>query len=372
MKTLPNVNLWELGLNNDDPLYSLLKLEEFGSAFYKMRDQKPVISALPDHWNEKAKELLTAGRQNGFSQVCAAFETFGRCLVPNDFLVLWLAAEIQKSFTYDNQVGVLFDPTTGFFDKPKLGRSMLFLDPYQVDSVLAAVGSSKNQIEFGYFEPHISFFPSADPSTQLYRMTKFTRSPSQKKTHKVSAQKWTDLMAQTTLLQSSSMLGLATRVLEMATTHAQNRVVSGQPIGRYQAISHPLVDMLVSVEKLRSTILYAAETHGSSEFYASVAMAKSMANRFAVENTQKAIQIFGAKGFQWDFPLNFFLRRSLVGATLFGTAQEHNSYFVASVVKRKKTSKTKTAAEREESHINLASITTAKAGGKSGSKEVFQ
>jgi acyl-CoA dehydrogenase len=156
----------------------------------------------------------------------------------------------------------------------------------------------------------------------------------------------------------------------MASEHAKTRVVSGSPIGRYQAISHSLADMLVAVEKLRSIIIFAAESHGTQDFEAAVSMAKSTANRAAVDNTQRAIQIFGAKGFQWSFPLNFFLRRSLVGSALFGSTRDHNSHFVSQVTRRQLHGAKLN--QDAPSILHLASIAESEKGVSNVSKEVFQ
>jgi alkylation response protein AidB-like acyl-CoA dehydrogenase len=167
------------------------------------------------------------------------------------------------------------------------------------------------------------------------------------------------------------MLGIATRTLEMATEHARVRSVSGNVIGRYQAISHSLVDMLIAVEKLRSIVVLAGETYGTPDFPVAVAMAKSAANRTALDNTHRTIQIFGAKGFQWSFPLNFFLRRTIVGVSLFGETATHNNYVLEKVQKPAKV--TAKQGQQNSSILPLAiTDNSVPTGGALGTREVFQ
>src|SRR4029079_1467813 len=57
---------------------------------------------------------------------------------------------------------------------------------------------------------------------------------------------------------AAEMLGSASRVLELATEYAKERVQFGRPIGSFQAVKHRCADMLVDVEGMRSTVYWAA------------------------------------------------------------------------------------------------------------------
>ncbi len=60
------------------------------------------------------------------------------------------------------------------------------------------------------------------------------------------------------LASSAELLGGSSRVLEMATQYAKDRIQFGVPIGSFQAVKHLCADMLVDVEGMRSATWYAA------------------------------------------------------------------------------------------------------------------
>ena len=70
---------------------------------------------------------------------------------------------------------------------------------------------------------------------------------------------------------AAEMLGSASRVLEMATEYAKERVQFGRPIGAFQAVKHRCADMLVDVEGMRSTVYWAAWCIGAGDPDASIA-----------------------------------------------------------------------------------------------------
>src|SRR5262249_3739776 len=66
------------------------------------------------------------------------------------------------------------------------------------------------------------------------------------------------LIDQAATAASMELLGGASRVLELATQYAKDRVQFGKPIGSFQAVKHRCADMLVDVEGMRSAAWYAA------------------------------------------------------------------------------------------------------------------
>ncbi|MDX1736515.1 MAG: acyl-CoA dehydrogenase family protein, partial [Halioglobus sp.] len=60
------------------------------------------------------------------------------------------------------------------------------------------------------------------------------------------------------LAASAESIGVCEAILEMTTEYAKQRVQVGSPIGRYQGVKHPLADIYVDIECMKSLTYYAA------------------------------------------------------------------------------------------------------------------
>ncbi len=60
-------------------------------------------------------------------------------------------------------------------------------------------------------------------------------------------------------------VGLGQAALELATTYAKERVVFDRPIGKNQAVAHPLADSWIRLEAARLTAMHAAELYDNYE-----------------------------------------------------------------------------------------------------------
>lgn len=108
-------------------------------------------------------------------------------------------------------------------------------------------------------------------------------------------------------------VGVGGRALELAVTHARERVQFGRPIGAYQAVAHPLADAYVELELARSLAWWAAWCIASDEAdrHVAAAAAKASAAEAAVAACERSIQTHGGIGFTWESPLNGLYRRAL-------------------------------------------------------------
>ncbi len=127
------------------------------------------------------------------------------------------------------------------------------------------------------------------------------------------------------------MLGTAQRVLELATEYAKDRVQFGRPIGSFQAVKHRCADMLVDVEGMRSTAMWAAWAVGVEDQDASVAAstAKTWCSDAARRVMAGGLQVHGGIGFTWEHDLHFFLKRSQLDQFAFGDAAFHRRRLTA-------------------------------------------
>jgi alkylation response protein AidB-like acyl-CoA dehydrogenase len=107
-------------------------------------------------------------------------------------------------------------------------------------------------------------------------------------------------------------VGIAQFLHESTLDYLKLRKQFGQPIGRFQAIQHRLVDMFVAVEEARSLAIMAAMkvvSGGSAERAHAIAAAKLGVLARAMYVAREAIQLHGGIGMTEDLPLGAGLRR---------------------------------------------------------------
>ena len=104
-------------------------------------------------------------------------------------------------------------------------------------------------------------------------------------------------------------IGAASRLLELMTAHAKERVTFGQPLAERQAIQWMLADTAVDIATARSL---AYETLRQIEAGRVVGSAPSMCKLYCSEMvgrvTDRAVQVFGGQGLIRGFPVERFYR----------------------------------------------------------------
>jgi alkylation response protein AidB-like acyl-CoA dehydrogenase len=109
----------------------------------------------------------------------------------------------------------------------------------------------------------------------------------------------------------AEMVGGAQRILEMSVKYAKERVQFGSPIGRFQANSFKLADMVTVIDGARF-LTYEAAWKISEGLSATkeAAMAKAFTNEACRQATNDGIQIHGGYGFMMEFDLQLYFRRA--------------------------------------------------------------
>lgn len=107
------------------------------------------------------------------------------------------------------------------------------------------------------------------------------------------------------LLVVAECLGMGRWAVEQATTYANERVVFGRPIGRNQAVQHPIADsylQLLAASHVVAAGLAAFEADGSPEEVGTLANgAKYLASEAGFAATDRALQVFGGYGFSREY-----------------------------------------------------------------------
>ena len=117
-------------------------------------------------------------------------------------------------------------------------------------------------------------------------------------------------------------LGAMEKMLEDCVNYAKVRQQFGKPIGKYQSISHKIADMKVRIE-LSRLILHNVASMKAQGKRASLesSMAKLFVSESYVQNSQDAIQIYGAYGYSAEYDFERNLRDAIGGKIYSGTSE---------------------------------------------------
>jgi alkylation response protein AidB-like acyl-CoA dehydrogenase len=136
------------------------------------------------------------------------------------------------------------------------------------------------------------------------------------------------------LALAAEMAGGADAALAMTAAYAATRVQFDKPIGSFQAIKHPLVNVLIAIESLR-TLVYAAASAldaGDPEAERLARMAKAAACEAYPLACSRAVQFHGGYGFTEDCDAHLYLRRALASRPALGDAREHRATIAADLL----------------------------------------
>lgn len=120
-------------------------------------------------------------------------------------------------------------------------------------------------------------------------------------------------------------VGACQALFDETLAYAKEREQFGVPIGSFQALKHRFADMLVLLERARSTGYFAALTIAEDDDRRTVAVsvAKAAAGDCEALVGKEGIQMHGGIGFTWEQDTHLFARRMISDGALFGTAVEH-------------------------------------------------
>lgn len=125
---------------------------------------------------------------------------------------------------------------------------------------------------------------------------------------------WDDALALCQLAVAHELQGASRTMLELARTHALERVQFGRTIGSFQAVRHRLAETLIAIETAEA-MLDAAWADRTS---VNASMAKALAGRNARTVARHCQQVLAGIGFTTEHPFHESLRRVLVLDHLFG------------------------------------------------------
>ncbi len=118
---------------------------------------------------------------------------------------------------------------------------------------------------------------------------------------------------------AADMCGAAEWLLQTTADYARVREQFGRPIGFFQAIKHPLVNLMIALDQAKSLVYNAACAVDSEPAQAPrcAHMAKAAASDVAAYGSNRAIQFHGGIGFTWECAVHLYTKR-----------QKHNQMFL--------------------------------------------
>lgn len=136
-----------------------------------------------------------------------------------------------------------------------------------------------------------------------------------------------DLMLLGALLYGAEATGSAAACMDVTVEYLKTRKQFGRLIGSYQALKHPIVDVLCSMDSARSFIYHAATIVGEEALDADAEIACRMAKAQASEALKfagdRAVQFHGGMGFTYECDAQLYIRRAQWSQQVFGDAYHH-------------------------------------------------
>jgi alkylation response protein AidB-like acyl-CoA dehydrogenase len=119
---------------------------------------------------------------------------------------------------------------------------------------------------------------------------------------------------------AADLCGTSEWQLQTTVEYAKTRKQFERPIGFFQAVKHPLVNVMVAIDRARSLLYHAAACidSESAEALAAARMAKSAASDAGAFASDRSVQLHGGIGFTWECDVHLFFKRSLHNQVLLG------------------------------------------------------
>jgi acyl-CoA dehydrogenase len=115
------------------------------------------------------------------------------------------------------------------------------------------------------------------------------------------------------ILVAAEAVGVGRRALSKAVEYANDRVVFGRPIGKNQAIQHPLAESWMALEAADLMIWHAARLYDTGRTCGAEAnSAKFLAADAAFEACDRAVRTHGGMGYSKEFHVERYLREVML------------------------------------------------------------
>ena len=129
-------------------------------------------------------------------------------------------------------------------------------------------------------------------------------------------------------LVAAELLGGAEATLAMTRAYAIERHQFDRAIGSFQAVKHPIVNVMIALEQARSLVMGTIDALDRDLSAAAIParMAKAAATDAFLFACDRGVQTHGGFGFTWDCDVHFYFKRALWGAATLGDARHHRRH----------------------------------------------
>ncbi len=119
---------------------------------------------------------------------------------------------------------------------------------------------------------------------------------------------------------SADLCGAAEWQLQTTAEYARVRSQFDHPLGFFQAVKHPIVNMMIDIDRARSLVYAAACEIDTGEPSAEITarMAKSAAADTAAFASNRSVQLHGGIGFTWECDVHIYFKRQMHNQMLYG------------------------------------------------------
>lgn len=123
----------------------------------------------------------------------------------------------------------------------------------------------------------------------------------------------------------ATIVGSMEKIVETAVEYANIREQFNQPIGRFQAIKHRLVDMKMDLETARSLAYYAnwAIESDADDKIEAVSSARLFATDAFIKVASQSVQIHGGIGFTEEIDCHLYVKRARFYENYLGSTQQY-------------------------------------------------
>jgi alkylation response protein AidB-like acyl-CoA dehydrogenase len=128
-------------------------------------------------------------------------------------------------------------------------------------------------------------------------------------------------------LTSADMVGAGEWLLQTTAEYARVRKQFDREIGFFQAIKHPLVNVMIDIDQSKSLVYNAACAidHEPELAIQYAHMAKAAASDMARFSASRAVQSHGGIGFTWESYIHVYFKRQMHNQLLWGDSAWHRA-----------------------------------------------
>ncbi|GFE52436.1 acyl-CoA dehydrogenase [Roseobacter cerasinus] len=126
-------------------------------------------------------------------------------------------------------------------------------------------------------------------------------------------------------------LGAMEQAKDLTVEYLKTRQQFGRPIGKFQALQHRMVEILIDVEQARSAVINAADHLEGDRLTRErmVSAAKNLIGRTGRRISEECVQMHGGIGMTEEYALSHFARRLILIDHVLGDADHHLERFIA-------------------------------------------